>query len=193
MSVSEVRRLSVLQIDADELMSSSRVFLEDTLRQCESKLAEQEAVLASFIRDKERQIEAYRAATVAEIERFRRVVEAETAATKAVVDAIRQQIKRQPHIDEPASFHQETLSSNRQTSSRSQLIVQLATAMLEQGRRPVRRQEIVERVFACDVDLPSTDIEGLVSKALARSGKFQVVKRRYWFAGEPFPGDEAGT
>lgn len=179
--------MSVLKFDADELQSSSRNFLEDTLRQCRTKLAEQQSVLDSFVRDKEQQIERFRAAAFAEIEKFKSLAMAEIAATEAIIKAVQQQVDRRP--SEPTIPPLAAVNDAEQTKSgsHSRHIVELAKQMLKEEGRPIRRQEIIDRLSVEGRNFPSSDLEGLVSKALSRSGQFQVMKRRYWFADRPFP------
>lgn len=157
---------------------SSKGFLEDTLQQCLVKLAEQRSALDSYLREKQ-----------AEIERARSQAVAEMGATEAIIAVLEQQLQRFTELpsitneNEARSFP----ASPPAGSSNSRRIVELTRQMLASEGRPLSRNAILERLRAGDFNVPSTDLPGLVTKALARSGEFRVEKRHYWFADRPLP------
>jgi len=157
------------------MRSSSRGFLEDTLRQCLARLDEQQSTLEAFVRERE-----------AEIEQFRRVAMAEIRATKAVIKAVEEQLGHRPAGKIPPLGRSETQNVSKPISHSKQ-IVDLTKQILAEEGRPLGRQAIVDRLLARDLDVASNDLPGLVTKALSRSGEFQVEKRLYWFADKPVP------
>ncbi|NTG08831.1 hypothetical protein [Rhizobium rhizogenes] len=141
----------------------------------------------SFVHDKGLEIERFKAAAFAEIEKFKTVALAEIAATEAVISSVRLQIDKRLGGPEASSLFTVDVAPRQKLSSHSRYIVELAKQILEEEGRPIRRQEIISRLSAGGLSFPSSDLEGLVSKALSRSRQFQVAKRRYWFADRPFP------
>lgn len=162
-----------MKLHADNSRSSSREFLEDTLRQCRSHVAELKSTLDAYVREKE-----------AEIEQFRRTTMIEIMATEAVIDAVGEQLGRCVAYEHSPANMIEVRGTNK-PQSHSKKIVNLAKQILMEEGQPLGRQALIDRLIASDLGVISNDLPGLVTKALSRSGEFRVEKRRYWLADKP--------